>query len=156
MKIQDFILNTICRTRRQSFVSFAKPVEIQIKRFDSQAIFWHGLAFLQMYTKAGEMESLASFYEACAQIEIGEFRDYEKVLNGHKFNQWWISFLTIKVVYIYTYFLLISSSLPINHCHFRTLPGAVPSYLIFSPDGPGTFSWTHNRVPTSQTFSWLK
>ncbi len=32
-----------------------------------------------MYTKAGEMESLASFYEACAQIEIDEFRDYEKV-----------------------------------------------------------------------------
>ena len=25
------------------------------------------------------MESLASFYEACAQIEIDEFRDYEKV-----------------------------------------------------------------------------
>lgn len=32
-----------------------------------------------MYTKAGDMESLASFYEACAQIEIDEFRDYEKV-----------------------------------------------------------------------------
>lgn len=36
---------------------------------------------LQMYTKAAEMESLASFYEACAQIEIDEFRDYEKVLS---------------------------------------------------------------------------
>jgi hypothetical protein len=37
------------------------------------------LFFFQMYTKAGDMESLASFYEACAQIEIDEFRDYEKV-----------------------------------------------------------------------------
>ena len=33
-----------------------------------------------MYTKAAEMELLASFYEACAQIEIDGFRDYEKVL----------------------------------------------------------------------------
>lgn len=29
------------------------------------------------------MESLASFYEACAQIEIDEFRDYDKVLDPY-------------------------------------------------------------------------
>lgn len=42
---------------------------------------WKCWKCLQMYTKAAEMESLASFYEACAQIEIDEFRDYEKVLS---------------------------------------------------------------------------
>lgn len=49
-----------------------------------QTLDWHGDANLmriivQMYTKAGDTTSLASFYEACAQIEIDEFRDYEKV-----------------------------------------------------------------------------
>lgn len=49
-----------------------------------QTLDWHGdpsamKIIVQMYTKAGEMESLASFYEACAQIEIDEFRDYEKI-----------------------------------------------------------------------------
>lgn len=30
------------------------------------------------------MDSLASFYEACAQIEIDEYRDYEKALQVKK------------------------------------------------------------------------
>ncbi|KAH9568136.1 hypothetical protein CY35_03G061800 [Sphagnum magellanicum] len=54
-----------------------------------QTLDWHGDAkimkiIVQMYTKAAEMESLASFYEACAQIEIDEFRDYEKALEAMK------------------------------------------------------------------------
>nr|PNR43496.1 hypothetical protein PHYPA_015877 [Physcomitrium patens] len=52
-----------------------------------QTLDWHGDANLmriivQMYTKAGDTTSLASFYEACAQIEIDEFRDYEKALGA--------------------------------------------------------------------------
>ncbi|KAH7331767.1 hypothetical protein KP509_20G049600 [Ceratopteris richardii] len=39
---------------------------------------------VQMYTKAAEMELLASFYEACAQVEIDGFRDYEKALGAMK------------------------------------------------------------------------
>lgn len=35
---------------------------------------------INFYTKAKSMESLASFYEACAQVEIDEFQDYEKAM----------------------------------------------------------------------------
>merc|ERR1719240_1167719 len=34
------------------------------------------------YTKAKDFASLASFYESCAQMEIDEFRDYEKALQA--------------------------------------------------------------------------
>ena len=37
---------------------------------------------VHFYTKAKSMESLASFYEACAQIEIDEFQDYEKAMSA--------------------------------------------------------------------------
>lgn len=34
--------------------------------------------YYQLYSKAGDVDALASFYESCAQIEIDEYRDYEK------------------------------------------------------------------------------
>ena len=37
---------------------------------------------INFYTKAKSMESLASFYEACAQVEIDEFQDYEKAMSA--------------------------------------------------------------------------
>ncbi|KAI5067086.1 hypothetical protein GOP47_0017614 [Adiantum capillus-veneris] len=54
-----------------------------------QTLNWHHDAnimkrIVQMYTKAGEMELLGSFYEACAQVEIDGFRDYEKALSAMK------------------------------------------------------------------------
>ncbi|MCO5582156.1 hypothetical protein L7F22_036046 [Adiantum nelumboides] len=54
-----------------------------------QTLNWHHDAsimkkIVQMYTKAGEMELLSSFYEACAQVEIDGFRDYEKALGAMK------------------------------------------------------------------------
>ena len=39
---------------------------------------------IQYYTKAKAFESLAGFYEACAQVEIDEYRDYEKALGALK------------------------------------------------------------------------
>ncbi len=50
-----------------------------------QTLNWHSDPELMkhiigFYTKAGAWESLASFYEACAQIEVDEYRDYEKAL----------------------------------------------------------------------------
>ena len=39
---------------------------------------------IQFYTKAKAFESLANFYDACAQVEIDEYRDYEKALNAMK------------------------------------------------------------------------
>jgi intraflagellar transport protein 140 len=37
---------------------------------------------INFYNKAKAMESLASFYEACAQVEIDEFQDYEKAMSA--------------------------------------------------------------------------
>ena len=37
---------------------------------------------INYYTKAKSMESLASFYEACAQVEIDEFQDYDKAISA--------------------------------------------------------------------------
>jgi hypothetical protein len=34
---------------------------------------------INFYTKARAMQQLSFFYEACAQVEIDEYRDYEKV-----------------------------------------------------------------------------
>jgi len=52
-----------------------------------QTLDWHNdqdimKNIIQFYTKARAPESLASFYEACAQIEIDEFRSYEKALGA--------------------------------------------------------------------------
>ena len=37
-------------------------------------------AIITFYTKARAFEQLAGFYDSCAQVEIDEYRDYEKVL----------------------------------------------------------------------------
>lgn len=37
---------------------------------------------IAFYTRAKSMESLASFYEACAQVEIDEFQDYDKAMSA--------------------------------------------------------------------------
>ena len=34
---------------------------------------------IEFYTKAKAYKQLAMFYDACSQLEIDEFRDYEKV-----------------------------------------------------------------------------
>jgi len=52
-----------------------------------QTLDWHNDAdimksIIQFYTKARAMDSLSTFYEACAQIEIDEYRDYEKALGA--------------------------------------------------------------------------
>lgn len=52
-----------------------------------QTLDWHSDAeimksIINFYSKARAVESLASFYESCAQIEIDEYRDYEKALGA--------------------------------------------------------------------------
>jgi intraflagellar transport protein 140 len=37
---------------------------------------------IAFYTRAKSMESLASFYEACAQVEIDEYQDYDKAASA--------------------------------------------------------------------------
>lgn len=50
---------------------------------------WHSDAermktIIEFYTKANAFESLASFYDACAQVEIDEYREYGKALDALK------------------------------------------------------------------------
>lgn len=50
---------------------------------------WHNdpevmKTIINFYSKAKSYESLASFYDACAQVEIDEYRDYEKALGVMK------------------------------------------------------------------------
>ncbi|MEW5317550.1 MAG: hypothetical protein WDW38_008838 [Sanguina aurantia] len=52
-----------------------------------QTLDWHAdpevlKNITTFYTKAQAYDSLAAFYEACAQIEIDEYRDYEKALQA--------------------------------------------------------------------------
>ena len=48
---------------------------------------WHNdpeimKTIISFYQKAKAFESLANFYDACAQVEIDEYRDYEKALGA--------------------------------------------------------------------------
>ncbi len=50
-----------------------------------QNLDWHNepeimKAIIKFYTAAGAMIQLADFYEACAQVEVDDYRDYEKAL----------------------------------------------------------------------------
>ena len=50
---------------------------------------WHNdpdimKTIISFYSKAKSFESLANFYDACAQVEIDEYRDYEKALGAMK------------------------------------------------------------------------
>jgi len=65
-------------------VSRQKEIYIMAANF-LQTLDWHNdgsimKSIIQFYTKAKAMDSLSMFYEACAQIEIDEYRDYEKAL----------------------------------------------------------------------------
>ena len=50
-----------------------------------QTLDWHSdpeimKNIISFYSKAQAMDNLAAFYDTCAQIEIDEYRDYEKAL----------------------------------------------------------------------------
>merc|ERR1719453_1718019 len=54
-----------------------------------QNLDWHNdpeimKAIINFYTKAKAFEQLSGFYDACAQVEIDEYRDYEKALGALK------------------------------------------------------------------------
>jgi len=54
-----------------------------------QNLDWHNdpeimKAIIKFYTKAKAFEQLSGFYDACAQVEIDEYRDYEKALGALK------------------------------------------------------------------------
>ena len=52
-----------------------------------QNLDWHNepdvmKSIIQFYTKAKAFEQLSGFYDACAQVEMDEYRDYEKALGA--------------------------------------------------------------------------
>eukprot|EP01006_Ploeotia_vitrea_P023897 TRINITY_DN56570_c0_g3_i1.p1 TRINITY_DN56570_c0_g3~~TRINITY_DN56570_c0_g3_i1.p1 ORF type:complete len:722 (+),score=428.01 TRINITY_DN56570_c0_g3_i1:176-2167(+) len=54
-----------------------------------QTLVWHKDAnimktIIGFYTKARALEQLSSFYEACARVEIDEYRDYSKAVGAMK------------------------------------------------------------------------
>merc|ERR1719253_1410200 len=53
-----------------------------------QSLDWHDPEIMKnillFYSKAKEFEKLASFYEACASVEIDEYRDYDKAAGALK------------------------------------------------------------------------
>eukprot|EP00741_Cyanophora_paradoxa_P007333 tig00001107_g7093.t1 len=54
-----------------------------------QTLDWHNdpeimKSIINFYSKAHSWDSLASFYDACAQVEIDEYRDYEKARDALK------------------------------------------------------------------------
>merc|ERR1719168_510470 len=66
------------------FAGTARQAEIYVLAGNYlQSLDWHNdpeimKNIIQFYSKAKAHEKLASFYDACAQVEIDEYRDYEK------------------------------------------------------------------------------
>lgn len=72
------------------YASMAKKKEIYILSANYlQNLNWHNdqeimKKIIDFYTKAKATAQLAAFHDACAQVEIDEFRDYEKALGALK------------------------------------------------------------------------
>lgn len=64
--------------QREMYIMAANYLQSLDWRKDPE-IMKHIITF---YTRAKSMDSLASFYEACAQVEIDEFQDYDKAMSA--------------------------------------------------------------------------
>lgn len=67
-------------------VSRSKEIYVLAANF-LQTLDWHNepeimKAIINFYTKARAFDRLSGFYDACAQVEIDEYRNYEKVRAG--------------------------------------------------------------------------
>merc|ERR1719364_555077 len=66
------------------FAGTAKQAEIYVLAGNYlQSLDWHNdpdimKNIISFYQKAKAFDKLSSFYDACAQVEIDEYRDYEK------------------------------------------------------------------------------
>merc|ERR1719222_1788139 len=66
------------------FAGTARQAEIYVLAGNYlQSLDWHNdpeimKNIIQFYTKAKAHDKLAAFYDACAQVEIDEYRDYDK------------------------------------------------------------------------------
>jgi len=71
------------------FANVARQAKIYILAANYlQSLDWHNdngeimKNIIGFYTKAKSFESLSGFYESCSQVEIDEYRDYEKALSA--------------------------------------------------------------------------
>jgi intraflagellar transport protein 140 len=73
-----------------SFATAARQTEVYVLAGNFlQSQNWHNSpqimsTIISFYKKAKAWESLSNFYDACAQVEIDEYRDYEKALGAMK------------------------------------------------------------------------
>ncbi|KAI9098081.1 hypothetical protein DFS34DRAFT_619554 [Phlyctochytrium arcticum] len=75
-----FFANVSGPKQREIFVLAANYLQTMDWRNDRQIM----KAIITFYTKAKALESLSGFYEACAQLEIDEYQNYEKGLAALK------------------------------------------------------------------------
>jgi len=66
-----------------------EPMLLKLAANYLQTLDWHNDGsimehIINFYTKAKAFENLSLFYDACAQVEIDEYRDYEKALGALK------------------------------------------------------------------------
>jgi len=72
------------------FANVSRKKEIYIMAANYlQTLDWHNdqaimKNIIQYYVKASALNSLSGFYEACSQVEIDEYRDYEKAFSALK------------------------------------------------------------------------
>lgn len=90
MKAMQMLLKSGDRERIVFFAQHSRQPDIYVMAANFlQNLDWHNdkeimKTIIGFYTKARALDSLATFYDACAQVEIDEYRDYEKALEALK------------------------------------------------------------------------
>jgi len=88
VKAMQMLLKSGDRERIVFFAQHSRVPEIYVMAANFlQTQDWHSdpelmKTIIAFYTKARALESVATFYDACAQVEIDEYRDYEKALDA--------------------------------------------------------------------------
>jgi hypothetical protein len=82
-----------------------------------QTLDWHSdpeimKNIVSFYSKAQAMDSLSAFYDTCAQIEIDEYRDYEKALQVMNLMRFHISMLFGEENYLGMHIISVQISIP--------------------------------------------
>jgi intraflagellar transport protein 140 len=90
MKAMKCLLKTGDTDKIVYFANISRKREIYIIAANyMQGLDWHNdpqimSNIISFYSKARALDSLSTFYEACAQVEIDEYRDYNKALAALK------------------------------------------------------------------------
>uniref|UniRef100_A0A7S1IHP5 Guanine nucleotide-binding protein subunit beta-like protein n=1 Tax=Eutreptiella gymnastica TaxID=73025 RepID=A0A7S1IHP5_9EUGL len=90
MKAMQMLLKSGDKEKIMFFAQHSRQPDIYVMAANFlQNLDWHNdpeimKTIISFYTKARALDSLATFYDACAQVEIDEYRDYEKALAALK------------------------------------------------------------------------